>query len=398
VTAFKYRLRNRPPLITVEDFRDRARKALPSMVWSYVDFGAESNSTMESNRNAFARYAFRTRVLAGAKPENLNVTIAGKRISLPVLLAPIGLAGLVNWSGELGAAQAAERCGTVSIVSTSSTYTFEEIASGTSSDNFFQLYPCSDEGGIETLTERLMVRALDAGYAAMFVTLDVQALGNRESERKQGVGNPPVLTPSRILSAAVRPRWWFNFLFRQRISAKNLLDQKGARAAMTSTSTLAKMFNPELNWDHLAWMRETWKGPLFVKGILSADDAERAADLGVDGVVVSNHGGRQLDGAVATLDALPAIAQRVGGRVQVILDGGVRRGSDVVKALCLGADAVCVGRPYVYGLAVSGSAGAERVVEIFREEIQRTLTLMGVRDLKELDASWLVPADTPIAT
>jgi L-lactate dehydrogenase (cytochrome)/(S)-mandelate dehydrogenase len=242
-----------------------------------------------------------------------------------------------------------------------------------------------------------MRRAEHAGYKAMFVTVDAPALGNRESERKRGMGNPPVLTPARILNGALKPRWSSMFLKHRRFSGRNLVDAVGARAAMESIKTQYRHMRPELTWDDFAWMRENWKGPLYIKGVLDADDAARAVDLGADGVVVSNHGGRQLEGDVAALDALPSIADRVGDRVEVLLDGGVRRGSDVVKALCLGADAVCVGRPYLYGLAARGPAGAEHVIEILREEIKRTMTLMGVGSLKELGPQWLVPAKTAIS-
>jgi L-lactate dehydrogenase (cytochrome)/(S)-mandelate dehydrogenase len=238
----------------------------------------------------------------------------------------------------------------------------------------------------------MMKRAKNAGYAGMFVTVDVPVLGNRESERKRGMGNPPVVTPARVLDAAARPRWWVNFLKHQRISIRNLVEAGGARAAVSSVREQYRLMRPELNWDDFAWMREHWDGPLFIKGVLDADDADRAVGLGADGVVVSNHGGRQLNFAVGALDALPAIARRVGGRAQVLVEGGIRRGSDVVKALCLGADAVCIGRPYLYGLATAGPAGAEHVASIFREEITRAMTLMGVAKVADLDETWLLPA------
>ena len=396
--AFQYKLSSRPDPITVEDYRVRARRAVPDMVWAYVDYGAEDMETLRANRAAFSRYSLRTRVLTGNEAAGLSVMVAGQEISLPVLFAPTGMAGLSHWTGEVGAAQAAERGGTLSIVSTAASYSFEEVAAGTERDHFFQLYPWADlNTGRHELTHSLMRRAQQAGYAAMFVTVDVQTLGNRESERNRGMGSPPILTPARVLDAALRPRWWAGFLRHRRISARNLVDADGARAAVESVRAQYRMMRPELNWDDFAWMRDHWDGPLFIKGVLDADDAERAVSLGADGVVVSNHGGRQLNFAPAALDALPAIARRVGGRAQVLLDGGVRRGSDVVKALCLGADAVCVGRPYLYGLAADGPAGAGHIVEIFRAEIARCMTLMGVAKIEDLDESWLLPAGTVVA-
>jgi isopentenyl diphosphate isomerase/L-lactate dehydrogenase-like FMN-dependent dehydrogenase len=396
LTVFRYSLSNRTPPGTVADYRRLARRALPDMIWAYIDYGAEDQATLRANRAAFGRYALRSRILTGAQPSSLATTVAGQRVSLPVVLAPTGLAGLSHWTGERGIAAGAEAAGTLSIVSTSSTYSFEEVAAAARRDHFFQLYPCADDSGLENLTRQLMERADQVGFPAMFVTADVQALGNRESERKRGMGNPPLLTPRRVASAAIRPRWWYQFARHQRMSARNIVDRGGAKAAVASVAQHTRMINPELSWDHLAWMREQWAGRLFVKGVLDPDDAQRAVDLGADGVVVSNHGGRQLDGAVATLDALPAIVGRVGDRAEVILDGGVRRGSDVVKALCLGASSVAIGRPYLYGLAAAGPRGVTAVIEIFRAEILRTLTLMGVADLSELDPSWLLPAGRPL--
>jgi L-lactate dehydrogenase (cytochrome)/(S)-mandelate dehydrogenase len=397
VPAFTYKLSSRPSPITVEDYRVRARRSVPDMVWAYVDYGAEDLETLRANRAAFGRYMLKTKVLTGNEAKDLSVTIGGQQVSLPVLFAPTGLVGLSHWTGEVGAAQAAERSGTLAIVSTAGSYSYEEVAASTERDHFFQLYPWVDDlSGRHDLTHTLMKRAQNAGYAGMFVTVDVPVLGNRESERKRGMGNPPVITPARVLNAAVRPQWWVNMLRHQRISARNLVDAGGARAAVSSLRTQYRMMRPELNWDDFAWMREHWDGPLFIKGVLDADDAERAVNLGADGVVVSNHGGRQLNFAVAALDALPAIASRVGDRAQVLIDGGIRRGSDVVKALCLGADAVCIGRPYLYGMAAAGPAGAERIIDIFRTEITRCLTLMGVASLADLDETWLLPADQAV--
>jgi L-lactate dehydrogenase (cytochrome)/(S)-mandelate dehydrogenase len=397
MTAFRYRLSARMQPITIEDYRVRARRKLPDMVWAYVDYGAEEQRTLAANRSAFDRHMLRSRVLTGNEPGDLAVTIGGQELKLPVLLAPTGMVGLSHWTGELGAAQAAERAGTLSMVSTASTYTFEEIAEGTTRGHFFQLYPYTDlNTGRQDLIESLMHRAAAAGYAGLVVTVDVPALGNRESERKRGMGVPPTLTPYRVLNAAMKPRWTAGFLRHKRISGRNLVGRGGAKAAVESVNVQYKFMRPELTWDDFGWMRQNWNGPLFIKGVLDAEDAQRAVDLGADGVIVSNHGGRQLDSAVAALDALPAIAARVGGQAQVLVDGGIRRGSDVIKALCLGADAVCIGRPYLYGMAVDGPAGAERVLAILREEMLRCLTLMGVAKLEELDRSWLLPAETVV--
>jgi L-lactate dehydrogenase (cytochrome)/(S)-mandelate dehydrogenase len=398
VGAFKYQLASRSGPITVEDYRRLARRALPSMVWAYVEGGAEDHRTVVANRAAFERPALRTRVLTGNDATDLSVEVAGVRLSLPVLLAPTGVAGISHWTGDVGAFTAAEQAGTRAILSTASSYSIEEVAAATSEDHFFQLYPWADLGtGARALTESFMDRAKRAGYRALFVTVDVPVHGNREMDRRGGMGAPPVLTPGRILSAAVRPRWWWHFLKDQRMSARNLVDESGLEAAVRSVQTQYRFMRPELDWSDFQWMREQWNGLLYIKGVLDANDAVRAVDLGADGIVVSNHGGRQLDGAAASLDALPAVVAAVGDRAEVLLDSGIRRGSDVVKALCLGARAVCIGRPYLYGLAARGPAGVSHVLQIFREEISRTMTLMGVARLKDLDRSWLIPAGQPLS-
>lgn len=397
MAAFKYQLSNRIAPITVEDYRKLARRAVPDMAWAYLDYGAEDMQTMEANRSAFTRYAFKRKVLTGNEARDLSATIGGQDVSLPLILAPTGTVGLQHWEGERGVAQAAERAGTLSVVSTVGSYSFEEVAEGTERDHYFQLYPWRDtNSGRHDLTLSLIERAQRAGYKAMFVTVDVPVIGNRQTERQRGLGNPPIITPARVLSGALRPKWWIKFLQHQRVASPNVIDRRGAGAAIEALRKTYTMMRPELTWDDFSIMRDHWDGPLYIKGVLDADDAAKAVDLGATGVVVSNHGGRQLDGDVAGLDALPAIAARVGDRAEVLLDGGIRRGSDVVKALCLGAHAVMIGRPYLYGMAAAGPAGVEHIIEIFRQEIARTMTLMGVGSLKDLDASWLMPANTPV--
>jgi isopentenyl diphosphate isomerase/L-lactate dehydrogenase-like FMN-dependent dehydrogenase len=397
MSAFTYKLSSRAGAISVEDYRVRARRSLPDMVWAYVDFGADDMRTLAANRSAFDRYALKMRVLTGHEASDLSVQVAGQRLSLPVLLAPTGLVGLSHWTGERGAAQAAERAGTLSILSAGSSYSMEEVAEASERNHFFQLYPWADlASGRHELVLGLLDRAKRAGYGALFVTVDVPVRGNREAERKRGMGNPPVLTPARILSAVRSPRWCAALLRYQRISMRTFVDSGGARSAVRSIDAQSRFLRPDLTWDDFAFLRAAWDGPLFIKGVLDADDAAKAVELGATGVVVSNHGGRQLDGAVASLDALPAIARRIGGRAEVLVDGGIRRGSDVVKALCLGATAVCIGRPYLYGMAAAGPRGAQHVIDILREEMSRSMTLMGVGRVEDLDPSRLLPAGTAV--
>jgi isopentenyl diphosphate isomerase/L-lactate dehydrogenase-like FMN-dependent dehydrogenase len=367
MAAFAYRLRAAPRPTSVDDYRRRARRRVPRMAWAYIDRGAETETTLAANRSAFARWSLRQRVLTGVEEPRLGTEVAGVPLSMPILLAPTGLSGLAHASGEPALARAAERAGTRAVVSTAASYSIEEVAAAAGKRHFFQLYP--GPAGTD-LTERFIDRAREAGYAGLMVTVDTPAIGNRDAERRAGMGATPVLTPASVLDAALRPAWTLGYLREGRIVARNFVEATGARAGVEAVKKHAKVVRPDMVWDDLARMRERW----------------------ADAIVVSNHGGRQLDGAPATLDALPAIADRVGDRGTVILDGGVRRGADVVKALCLGADAVMIGRPALYGLATAGQSGVESVLEILRAELETTLTLMGVASVADLGRDHLLPA------
>lgn len=393
--GIKFDLSVRSEPITVEDYRIAARRALPRMVWAFLDGGAERETTLRENVSAFDRWRLRSRVLTGNDGTGLSTAVDGVAISLPVFLSPTGMTGLTHWSGERSAARAAERAGTRAVISTASSYTVEEIADATSENHFFQLYPWTSRTTGESLSKRFIDRAHSAGYSGLFVTVDVPVAGNRERERKHGMGIPPTLNPIRVLDAATRPRWSYNFLKHQRISSRMLVNERGTAAAVRSARTQQTLMRPDLCWDDLARIREWWSGPLCVKGILDPDDAAKAVQLGADSVMVSNHGGRQLDGAPASIGALPAVVDRIGDRVPVYLDGGIRRGSDVVKALALGATAVGIGRPYLYGLAARGEEGVVGILEILRSEIVRTLALMGVGHVSELSRDHLISNDMP---
>lgn len=385
--GFEYRLVAPEKLLSLDDYRREAKRKLPKMVWSYIDGGADDHVTIEDNRGAFGRWSLKTRVLAGHAGRDLSTNVAGVSLDMPVILGPTGFAGLSYWRGDIAALKAAERHGTRYAVSTVSSWSIEEIAAESGVDHFFQLYPQSGE-----LAASLMERAWNAGQQTMFVTVDVPVKGNREGERRHGMDIPPVLTPRRLLNIARHPKWAADVLLHQRVGGRSLATSGGVTGAMESIEIQSReLMQSTLDWNDLAWMREKWKGHLYIKGVLNPEDATRAVDLGLDGVVVSNHGGRQLDFTPATLDVLPDIAAAVGDRAEVLLDGGVRRGSDVVKALALGADAVLIGRPYLYGLAVNGEKGVVHVLDILKEEIDRTLALMGVGSVGELDRSWVMP-------
>ncbi|MCE3550866.1 alpha-hydroxy-acid oxidizing protein [Pseudonocardia sp. RS11V-5] len=359
------------------------------MVSSFVDGGAEGLRTVAANRAAFDDWQLVPRLLVGHDTPRLGVTVAGTPLALPVLLAPTGFTGLSRWSGDRDAVRAAERCGTRYCVSTAASWTLEEIAEAGTTDHVFQLYPTGTAG----LSAELLRRARNAGYRTLMVTADVPVMGNREGERREGMGIPPVLTPRRLLDVARHPRWAAAVVRHRRVGGRNMVDEGGVAAAVRAAELQERaVMQAELSWDDLAWMRDGWPGRMYLKGVLRAEDASRAVDLGCDGVVVSNHGGRQLDGAPPSLAVLPEVVGEVGDRAEVLFDGGIRRGSDVVTALALGADAVLIGRPYVHGLAVAGQRGVEHVLEILREEITRTLVLLGVAGVADLDRSHLRPA------
>ena len=399
MAAFRFRLQSGVPPVSVAEWRAAARRRLPDMAWSYIEGGADDLVTLTENMSRFRRHRLRMRSLTGVAAPRLATRIAGSEVSMPLALAPVGATGIAHWTGDVAAARAAEAVGTRAVLSTAASYLLEEVAEATEHNHWFQLYPI---GGRDRIAE-LMERARAAGYTALFVTVDIPTLGNREGERKWHFQLPWTVTPARALHMARHARWVYEALRHKRMAAVHFLEtakaaeapskQQGAvAAAANSSAKLASQIQADLCWDDVKWMRERWQGAFYVKGILDPDDAEQAVAIGADGVVVSNHGGRQLDRCLASVDALPAIAERLRGRAEVFLDGGVRRGTDVITALCLGADAVFVGRPFLYGLAAGGEQGVRSVLELLREEITRGMTLMGCDSVASLGPEWL--ADT----
>jgi L-lactate dehydrogenase (cytochrome)/(S)-mandelate dehydrogenase len=399
VAGFDLRLTPLHRYVTVEDYRRAARRRLPNFVWAYLDGGAEDLVTLRENRTGFSAWSLRARMLTGHGKPDLSTRALGEDVAFPVMIAPTGYAGMVHPDGDLAAARAAAKLGTRHVLSTASSYTIEEVAAA-ARDHMpaFQLYPREGEVAMQ-----LMRRAWHAGYRTLVLTVDVAAIGLREGERRMGMSQPPSITPSRLLNLAMHPRWVLDALRHKRISGRNFIDTGRLSDAAESLAIATRYVTQSaLSWDDFAWMRDHWKGRVYIKGILDSEDAAKAVEAGADGVIVSNHGGRQLDFAQSAIGALPGVVAAVGGKAEVLLDSGVRRGTDVVKALALGASGVMIGRPYLYGLAVEGQAGIEKVLEIFRSELERTLTLMGVKSVRDLDPSWLIPrqgrsddSDTP---
>ena len=385
IAAFEIPSISRAPA-TVEDVRRIARRRLPRLAFDYIDGGADAEQTLRGNVEAFERRTLRPRQLVGVERRDQTTTVLGAPVQTPVLISPTGGSRLAGRGGDIAGARAAGRAGTVFSLSTMSSDSIEEVAGAAPGPLWFQLYLWRRR----EVSEQLVARAQAAGYRALVVTVDVPVVGNRVRDRHNGFKMPPRIEPGTALDILRHPRWLAQAPSATRF--RNLLDAGVGGDSASGPVAHAQLINdllsnPGATWADLEWLRERWPGPLAVKGILSAEDAERAVAAGVDGIVVSNHGGRQLDGVSASLDALAEVVDAVGDRAEVLLDGGVRRGTDVVKALALGARACMIGRPWLYGLAAGGEPGVFAVLDILRTEIDRTLALLGRRSITELDGS-----------
>lgn len=377
-------------VVGCEDARRAARRVLPRLLFDYVDGAADGESTMRRNAEGFEAIRLRPRAGEWLPAPELRTTVLGTELSMPVLTAPCGGMRLVHPDGDMAVACAALRTGIAPVVPSGGGYALEEVAS-VQGQQWFQLYKFSHRAGMEGLVER----ARDAGYQVMVATIDTGVAGNRERDFRNGFGYDLRINARSALrlgpQMARRPGWVWRFW---RDGMPFELPNTASFGSDGRTMSLSEMarggaesFSP--TWQDLAWLREVWDGPLVVKGVMTGDDARRAAALGADGIVVSNHGGRQLDGLPATVEALPEVVGAVGGSVDVLVDSGVRRGGDVLKALALGAKAVLVGRPVVWGLAVAGEAGAVHVLELLRAQLVRNMVLLGCPSVDALDRSWL---------
>ena len=369
-----------------DDLRRIARRRVPRVVFDFVDGGAGAEVTLRENRAAFGRVRFDPRFLSDVSQREIATTVLGERVAMPVLLAPAGLARLVHPEGELAAVRAAGAAGTIFSVSTASSYAIEEIADVATGPLWLQLYLWRSPA----VVEGLVARARAAGYHALVLTIDVPVVGNRERDVRNGASLPPRLQLDTALDALRRPRWLLAFLRGPTITFANLGEIVGSSDPGAIGPYVDRELNdPSATWEKVDWLRRLWDGPLVVKGVLSVRDAEEAVRRGADAVYVSNHGGRQLDGSPATLDVLAAVAEAVGDRAEVLLDGGVRRGQDVVKARALGARACLVGRPWFMGLAAGGEQGVARMLDVLARDVDRTLALLGVPRIDDVDGSVL---------
>lgn len=380
-------------ILSIEDLRERARRRLPAAVFDYVESGTGDERTLRANRAGFERYFLRPRVLTDVGTRDQSVTVLGQRLASPLVLAPTGLIGAVAPRAEILAARIAARKGIAFTLSSMATCSLEEVAAAAPPPLWFQLYIWRDRG----LTRQFVERARAAGYQALCLTLDVQVPALRERDTRHGLFTiPSRLRPRTVLGALRKPRWLLSMLRGPLPTLKNFAGLPGAGIDPPSLGRFAiSQLDPSVSWKDLDWFRSLWPGPLLLKGILTAEDARLAVEHGAEAVVVSNHGGRQLDGVPGAIDALPEVVDAVAGQAEVILDGGVRRGTDVVKAIALGARACMIGRAFVYGLAADGERGAEKALDLLLGEIDRTLALLGQPSVTGLDRSILYPEGAP---
>ncbi|HEY5899444.1 MAG TPA: alpha-hydroxy acid oxidase [Burkholderiales bacterium] len=379
-------MRGVPVVTCIEDLRELAKKRVARAVFEYVDCGSYAQQTIRANRADLDALNFRQRVGIDVQNRSTRSTMAGEDVAMPVALAPVGLTGL-NWAnGEVLAARAAQRFGVPFTLSTMSICSIEDVAQGTDKPFWFQLYVMRDRGFSATLIER----AKAAKCSALVLTLDLQIQGQRHRDLKNGLAVPPRLTLGTALDVMTKPGWALNVMTSKRRSFGNLAGRiPGANSLTTLSEWIASQFDAQLSWKDVEWVKGLWGGKLILKGILDAEDARIAAGCGVDAIIVSNHGGRQLDGAVSSIRALPEVAEAVDGKAEVWFDGGIMSGQDVLKALALGARGTMIGKAFAYGLGAMGEAGVTRVLEIIRKELDVTMALTGIRDVKDASPALL---------
>ena len=368
----------------VDDLRKLAKKRLPVGVFDYIDGGAEDEVTLRRNVEAYKKVSFKPRVLRDMANIDTSTSLFGRRLAFPLVLAPTGFTRIAHSQGELAVVRAATRAGVPFTLSTMATRSIEECASVAESDTrlWFQIYTWRDRSVVENLVKR----AEAAGFEAVCLTVDTAVLGRRERDVRRGFTLPPEVGPGTIIDGLKNPSWTWDFLKADPIRFANV---EGITAIDGSTAVdlaehMKSQFDPGLSWNDVEWLRSIWKGPILIKGIQTVEDALIAVDSGVEAIAISNHGGRQLDGAPAPFDLLPEVAEAVHGRLEIICDGGARRGSDIVKAVSLGANAVMAGRPYLYALGACGESGVDHVLELLHEGVERTMALTGAASVDDL--------------
>ena len=368
---------------SVADLRRIARRRLPGGVFDYIDGGAEDERTLAANQAAFADTTFRPRVLRGLTGVDISSPILGRPARYPLVLAPTGFTRIADPDGELAVARAAARADLPYTLSTLSTRSIEEVRAVSAGRLWFQVYAWRDRG----LVREMIERAAHADYEALVLTVDTAVFGRRERDVRRGFSLPPSIGPGTLIDGALHPEWTWSFVRSEPIRFANVIGREVGDGAspVTLSDYINTQFDPGLAWDDVEWLRSIWSGPIVVKGIQTVEDARMAAEAGVEAIALSNHGGRQLDGAPAAFDLVAPVADAVGGRTEIICDGGVRRGSDIVKALAAGANSCMAGRAYLYALGAAGERGVDRVLGWFADDVRRTMTLIGAGSVMELN-------------
>ena len=366
----------------VDDFRKLAKKKLPSPIFHYIDGGADDETTLRRNTDSFDKCDLVPSVLTDVSNVDTSTTVLGQKIDFPLFLSPTAMHQMYHHEGEQATARAAEKFGTFFSLSTMGTKSIEEVANISGGPKMFQLYIHKDQG----LTDNLIERCQRSGFKAMCLTVDTIVAGNREKDHRTGFTTPPKLTLTSLLSFALHPQWSLKYLMGPKFRLANVehLSENQTSIESSVMSYINSQFDRTMNWKHAEYAAKKWNGPFALKGVMSVADAKRAIDIGATAIMVSNHGGRQLDGSRAPFDQLQTLVDAVGGKIEIILDGGIRRGTHVLKALALGATACSMGKAYLYGLSAGGQAGVERVLQKMKDEITRGMTLMGARKVQEL--------------
>jgi L-lactate dehydrogenase (cytochrome) len=381
-----------PVITNIEDLRLLAKRRVPRMFYDYADSGSYTEGTYRSNESDFQRIKLRQRVAVNMANRSLRTTLIGQDVAMPVAIAPTGLTGMQHADGEILGALAAKAFGIPFTLSTMSICSIEDVAAATRAPFWFQLYVMKDRNFIE----RLIDRAKAANCSALMLTLDLQILGQRHKDIKNGLSTPPKPTLANLINLATKPRWCLGMLGTKRRSFGNIVGHAQGVGDLSSLSSwTAEQFDPSLNWGDVEWIKKRWGGKLILKGIMDEEDARLGVESGADALIVSNHGGRQLDGAPSSIAALPAIAQAVAPMIEVWMDGGIRSGQDVLKAIALGARGTLIGRSFLYGLGAMGQAGVTKALEIIAKELEITMAFCGHTDVRTVDRKVLLPGTYP---
>jgi len=371
-----------------EDFRKLAKKKLPSPIFHYIDGGADDEVTLNRNTNAFNDCDLVPNILASVGEPDLSTTVFGRKIDMPLFLSPTAMQSLYTPEGDKASARAAEKFGTMYSMSTMASFSIEEIANISSGPKLFQLYVHKDQ----SITDDLIDRCRRANFDGLCLTVDTLVAGNRERDHRTGFTTPPKLTLESLLSFAMRPEWVFKYLTNKKFELANIKHKtdKGTNIAKSVIDYINEQYDPKMNWKDAEYCIKRWNGPFALKGVMSVEDAKRAIDIGCTAIMISNHGGRQLDGSRSPFDQVKAISDAVGDKLEIILDGGIRRGTHVLKALAAGATACSFGKAFLFSLGAGGQKGVERLLDNMQKEIRRNMILMGCKKIEELDASKII--------